>query len=397
MAEKKRNTAKVRSDSVEKKRKRNIWNIVVIAVASVLCICLVAGIAVWAVFQYYYDKTIFIEDSDVVVYDESDVDVYQSEYALRNEDDMPENEDETLSVDLQLEYESIEAERSSAAEAASSAAESSAAETDAATADEDYVYNILLIGLDLRAGETWNGNSDSMILVSINTKVQEITLTSFMRDLYSIIPGVDGPKKLNYAHAKGGGPLLVETIESLYQIDIDNYASVNFYEMISIIDSLGGIDIEVTAEEASVANEYYVPYLASETGVDASAYQLTSGYVHLNGLQTVAYARIRYTSGSDYARTERQRKVLMLLFEKLKTLSLTDFNNFLNTTLPCITHNIDEGTLASLIASAPTYMTYSVVSNRVPYDGYYYTWNEMLVPDFEYTINALRSQIYRTE
>lgn len=389
MDDKKKSAVKIKPDS-ESDKKRKAWNIVVIIVASLLCVCLVAGVIVWAVFQYYYDKTIYVADEDVTLLDESELEVYESEYANRNEDDMPENEEETLSVDLQLEYESIEEERVSVVEGIE-------VPTNSSSDGEGYVYNILLIGLDLRAGETWNGNSDSMILVSINTYVHEITLTSFMRDLYSIIPGVDGPKKLNYAHAKGGGPLLVETIESLYKIDIDNYASVNFYEMISIIDSLGGIDIEVTAEEASVANQYYVPYLASETGVDAANYQLTSGYVHLNGLQTVAYARIRYTSGSDYARTERQRKVLTLLFDKMKSLSLTDFNNFLNVTLPCITHNLDESTLASLIASATEYMTYTVVSNRVPYDGYYYTWNEMLVPDFEYTINMLHSQIYRTE
>jgi LCP family protein required for cell wall assembly len=187
----------------------------------------------------------------------------------------------------------------------------------------------------------------------------------------------------------------VQTIEELYKINIDNYATVNFYDMIKIIDALGGLDIDVTDEEAAVANQYYVPYLAKETGVDAADYQLTGGTVHLNGLQAVAFSRIRYTEGSDYARTERQRKVLSLMFDKVGKLSLSDLNAFLDVALPCVTHNIDEATMATLLASAPGYLSYTLVTNRVPYDGYFYEWNEMLVPDFEYTINMLHSQIYR--
>jgi LCP family protein required for cell wall assembly len=370
MTEKKKSAVRIKSALTgAQKKEKNIWNVLIIVFGALLCICLVVGLAVWLVFQHYYDKTDYVPDDQV------------SQYIGRDEGDMPQDEDETLSVDLKLEFESIEEQRQLL--------------ENIEIPGGGYVYNILLIGLDLREGETWNGNSDSMILASINQETKEITLTSFMRDLYSIIPGVDGPKKLNYAHAKGGGPLLVQTIEELYKINIDNYATVNFYDMIKIIDSIGGLDIEVTDEEAAVANQYYVPYLARETGVNAADYQLSGGTVHLNGLQTVAFSRIRYTEGSDYARTERQRRVLSLMFAKLQTLSLSELNAFLNVALPCVTHNIDEATMATLIASAPGYLSYTLVTNRVPYDGYYYEWNEMLVPDFEYTINMLHSQIYR--
>lgn len=373
MTEKKKSAVRIKSDFVdERKKKRKVWNAVAILVGVALCLCLIIGLTVWLVFQYYYNKTVYLPDEDVTQY---------GQYVGRAEDDIPPDEDETLSVDLQLEYESIELQRQQL--------------ENIEIPGGGYVYNILLIGLDLRAGETWNGNSDSMILASINQETKEITLTSFMRDLYAIIPGVDGPKKLNYAHAKGGGPLLVQTIEELYKIDIDNYATVNFYDMITIIDSIGGLDIDVTDEEAAVANKEYVPYLARETGVQAADYQLTGGHVHLNGLQAVAFSRIRYTEGSDYARTERQRRVLSLIFEKLKGLNVVELGAFMDTALPCITHNIDEATMATLLASAPGYLGYTLVTNRVPFDGYYYVWNEMLVPDFEYTINMLHSQIYR--
>ncbi len=372
MSEKKKNAVKIKSASP--KRSKKIWNRIMIAAGAVLCICLVAVLAVVLLFQYYYNKSDYIPDEDVTQYDK---------YVGREEDDIPPDADETLSVDLELEFQSIEEQRQEL--------------QDVEIPGGGYVYNILLIGLDLRAGETWNGNSDSMILASINQETKEITLTSFMRDLYAIVPGVGSPQKLNYAHAKGGGPLLVQTIEEMYKIDIDNYATVNFYDMIKIIDSIGGLDIDITDEEAAVANKYYVPYLARETGVAAEDYQLTGGNVHLNGLQAVAYSRIRYTEGADYARTERQRKVLSLIFEKLKGLSVTELGEFLDTALPCITHNVDEATVATLLASAPGYLKYTLVMNRIPYDGYYYTWNEMLVPDFEYTINMLHSQIYKVE
>lgn len=375
MTEKKKSAVRIKSDSADDgKKQKKVWNIMAVLIGVVLCVCLVIGLTVWMLFQYYYNKTVYLPDDDVTQY---------GQYVGREEDDMPPAEDETLSVELQLEFESIEQRRQQL--------------QNIEIPGGGYVYNILLIGLDLRAGENWNGNSDSMILVSINQETKEITLTSFMRDLYSIIPGVDGPKKLNYAHAKGGGPLLVQTIEELYKIDIDNYATVNFYDMIKIIDSIGGVDIDVTDEEAAVANQYYVPYLARETGVQAADYQLTGGHVHLNGLQAVAFSRIRYTEGSDYARTERQRRVLSLIFEKMKGLSITELGAFMDVALPCITHNVDESTMATLLASAPGYLSYTLVTNRVPYDGYYYTWNEMLVPDFEYTINMLHSQIYRVK
>jgi LCP family protein required for cell wall assembly len=352
------------------KKKRNLWNILVVVLAVLLCLCLIGGVGVWLLFQHYYNKMSYVPDDQV------------TQYTGEHEDDqLDDDEDVTLSVDLQLEFESIEEQRQQLSEIQ--------------VPGDSGIYNILLIGLDLRQGSTWNGNSDSMILASINQNTKEITLISFMRDLYTIIDGVDGPKKLNYAHAKGGGPLLVQTIEELYKINIDNYATVNFYDMIKIVDALGGLDIEVTDEEAAVANQYYVPYLASETGVNAADYQLSGGTVHLNGLQTVAFSRIRYTAGYDYARTERQRRVLSTMFTKLGTLSLTDLNAFLNVALPCVTHNIDETTMATLLASVPGYLSYSMSTSRVPYDDHYTSWNSMLLPDFEYTINRLHSEIYK--
>lgn len=256
----------------------------------------------------------------------------------------------------------------------------------------DYVYNILLIGSDKR-DDSWYGNSDAMILASVNKKTNTIYLTSFMRDLYAEIPGV-GAGKLNSAYAVGGGPLLVQTIEENYRIRIDNYASVDFEGMIDIIDMVGGITIDIRPEEAEGA-KIHINDMCYRRGDNPEDYYIKeSGNVHLNGTQAVAYARIRYVGNSDYERTERQRKVLQQIFMQVKELNLLELNDFANNALPYITHNITEGELISLLASLPSVVTYGIDLDRIPYDGSYSVSGEMLVPDFPATIQRLQERIY---
>jgi LCP family protein required for cell wall assembly len=260
-------------------------------------------------------------------------------------------------------------------------------------AASDHVYNLLLIGVDLRAGQTWNGNSDSMILISINTNTKKIYMTSFMRDLYANIPGV-GVAKLNRAHAVGGGPLLMQTIEENFRIHIDNYARVDFYSMIAIIDTIGGLDLNVSADEASVAN-MYIKEMCKGQGISPDPYYLSGGgTIHLNGMQAVAYARIRYVGNADFGRTQRQRTVLSQIFAKLQQ-NPSQVTSFLNTVLPLVTHNMTQSTVTSLIVNAPSYLNYTVEQYRVPFDGTYTYAGQMLVPDFNYTIATLQSIIYQ--
>ncbi len=389
-------------NSKDLKKKRTI-RIAVIAVCAVVLLSLIVVGVGYALISHYYGLTDYIADDDV-----STLDLEEASAILATDDDnsyyqyqdvTDENgevigstyetidlgnlsDDELASLD-----ESVSADVSAADEAQSSVA----AEVPVASSGD--VYNLLLVGVDLRAGATWNGNSDSMILVSINSAKKTIYLTSFMRDLYANIPGV-GTYKLNHAFAVGGGPLLIQTIEDNYRISIDNYARVDFYSMIDIIDCLGGLDIDVSTDEAAVANNY-IKEMCTGIGLDPSSYYITGGgTLHLNGMQTVAYARIRYVGNADFGRTQRQRDVLTKMFEKLKTMSLTDVDSFLNSVLPYVTHNIPTETVTNLILNVSSYLNYDIVSQRVPYDGYYTYSGEMLVPDFEYTINMLHSTIY---
>ncbi|MDO4620627.1 MAG: LCP family protein [Lachnospiraceae bacterium] len=255
-------------------------------------------------------------------------------------------------------------------------------------------YNLLLIGID-RRDKSWNGNSDSMILVSINKSSKTIHMMSFMRDLYAYIEG-HGVRKLNAACAYGGPTLLVDTIESNYKVDIDNYACVDFMDLANIIDILGGVDLEVSAEEASLANGY-IDDMAASNGIDSTGHHFgyDTGTYHADGLMAVAYSRIRYVGNSDYERTERQRKVLTGLMSSVKSKSVTELNDLIRDVLPYVTHNIDTGTMLSLTTQAPTYLTYSLEQSRVPFDGMYTTQGEILVPTEPDTINQIQEILNR--
>ena len=239
------------------------------------------------------------------------------------------------------------------------------------------VYNLMLIGVD-RRDKTWNGNSDTMILISINHDKQKVTMTSFMRDTWVNIPGV-GMRKMNAAFAVGGGPLLVQTVAANFGLSVDNYAWIDFDGMKAVIDALGGVDVELTAAEGR-----YI-------GVTVTG---ASSVVHLNGDKALAYARDRTTSGWDYGRTQRQRNILMSIVNKVKGGGFSDLSAMANTILPYFTHNIDQGKMLTLMMDLTKVSGYTFQEQRVPYDGLYYSQNQNLVPDYGATIVRLYNAIY---
>ncbi|MGN0314746.1 MAG: LCP family protein [Fusicatenibacter sp.] len=357
MTQSRRKSSKRTGAAVERKKRRGSWTNVLTIILMVIFILLVG---VYAVLNHYYGKSNFVKDSEISI------------------NQNIETESTGLSDD---ELQSLQAE----------AYEST---KDFSLPNNSNVYNILLIGVD-RRDKTWYGNSDSMILVSINKDTGKLIMTSFMRDLYALIPDV-GVKKLNAACAYGGGPLLVRTIEDNYKIPIDNYASVDFDAMIDIVDLVGGVDIEISAEEARVANGY-IDEMCGLRNVSSSGHHFSgSGMCHMDGYQAVAYARIRYVGNADYQRTERQRIVLGKILEKATTLSVGELNTMVENILPKVTHNIDQSTLLTLIGELPTILSYERVTSRVPYDGMFTTKGEMLVPDFAATIEKLQGDIYGT-
>lgn len=403
-AEKKGNPrASKTTKSKKKTRRQKVMRGVTIAICVVAVLALIVVAGGWLLISHYYSKMNYVADNDVSIFDPSqlaelDGNTNNSDQIYMQVDETDENGNVIGSTYTQVNIKDLSPEEQASIEEsiAQQMEELNQQQSQIAeipVASSDHVYNLLLIGVDLRAGQNWNGNSDSMILISINTNTHKIYMTSFMRDLYANIPGV-GADKLNRAHAVGGGPLLLQTIEENYRVHIDNYASVNFYSLISIIDTLGGIDLDVSAEEATVANKYITEMCAGE-GISPSGYYLSGGgTLHLNGMQAVAYSRIRYVGNADFGRTERQRKVLLQMFAKLQS-EPSQVTSFLNTVLPLVTHNMTQSTVTSLIVNAPSYLGYTVETYRVPFDGTYSYAGEMLVPDFSYTISTLQSIIYQ--
>lgn len=232
---------------------------------------------------------------------------------------------------------------------------------------DDAVRNILLIGVDAREGEdAEKTRSDTMMLLSIDTNNKQLKLTSFLRDTYIEIPGYKW-KKLNAAQSRGGTQLLVDTLEYNYKIDIDNYMLVNFDMFITIIDSLGGIDVEVTEKEAK-----YINSKDHMTSVEASAFpeDIQSGpSVHLTGAQALWYSRIRYLD-SDFMRTQRQRKVITAIVNKAKS-NPADVVGMLDDIMPMIKTDLSSDELMSLGMSAPKYISYTIAQQQIPANNTY--------------------------
>jgi len=235
------------------------------------------------------------------------------------------------------------------------------------------LINILLVGQDRRPGEG-RQRSDSMIVLSINTKSKTITMTSFMRDMYVYIPGYKA-NKMNAAYARGGFPMLCETLMANFGVAIDGCIEVDFDGFTSIIDLVGGVDIKLTAAEAKHLNEGY-------------GWKLKEGVNHLNGAQALGYSRVR-AIGNDYARTERQRTVLLKVFEKCKDQSLSEMMSLLNKILPLISTNMSSKEITNyLVELFPMISGATVNTLRIPANGTYKSAaisgaGACLVPDLE--------------
>lgn len=264
---------------------------------------------------------------------------------------------------------------------------------------EDGVINILLIGNDSRQnGE--DGRSDAMILLSISPKKKKIYMISLLRDMYVEIPGHDN-NRLNAAYSYGGAELLMKTVEENLDIKINRYMQVNFEAFANLVDAVGGVDLELSSAEIEWVNAYLNEYnllTGKEFGTD---YMDTSqeGTVHLNGPQALAYTRNRYI-GTDFGRTERQRKVLKEVVRDLPKgmlhpIKLTDG------LMPNLTTNLTQGECYQISLMAPFLLAYDIEQGSIPMEGTYRnaTIRKMAVleVDFEANREYLHRLLFETE
>lgn len=240
--------------------------------------------------------------------------------------------------------------------------------------------NILLVGLDSRK-DNYTGRSDSMILCTINKKSKKFVMTSFLRDSYVTIPG-HGKDKLNAAYALGGSNLLVNTIYENFGIVVDRVAVFNFLFVIDVIDYLGGVTVDVTAEELPYLNMYIHDQneeLYNLANPNKGQINSGPGTYNLDGNQALGYARIRYV-GTDVARSERQRLVLSECIEKCKNLSTGQLNEMMTTFLPRIKTDLSSGDCLSLLTTLLRAGSYETLSMAIPTEG---TWKDAKVGDQE--------------
>lgn len=262
---------------------------------------------------------------------------------------------------------------------------------------QEGVVNILLIGNDSREnGE--DGRSDAMILLSISDETNKIYMTSLLRDMYVDIPGYKG-NRLNAAYSFGGAELLMETIELNFDIKVDRYVLVNFEAFANLVDAVGGVDFELTSQEIEYVNGYLVEYnmlTGRPQGTDNMDTSV-SGLVHLNGPQALAYSRNRYL-GTDFGRTERQRKILTAVIQQAPKSLLTNPKELMDGILPNLTTNLTQTELFQLSLMAPKALTYEIVQSSIPIEGTYKnaTIREMAVleVDFEANKQYLKENIY---
>lgn len=276
------------------------------------------------------------------------------------------------------------------------------------------VKNIALFGVDSRNEQTFTGHTDSIMILSINKKTKKIKIFSVMRDTFVPMEyeGEDYYGKINTAYAKGPEHA-VKTLNEVFDLDIADYATVNFYGMVEIVDAVGGITATITEDELTWKGidrpnlNNCMDEICLEKGLDPKDYYIhTSGEQTLNGVQAVAYARVRHCTSTwgtrdDYGRTDRQRHVMEELFNKATTMKKTKYAKLIKALLPYTETSLSSTDILNLatevLLNSPTFEQY-----RLPPSEYQ---REMLIPspsgygsviyyDIDYMAKLVNAVIY---
>ncbi len=257
---------------------------------------------------------------------------------------------------------------------------------------DDKIENILVFGVDSRGPSNIVCRADSLIIVTVDRRHDTIKLTSIMRDVRVNIEGRSNPDRINAAYAYGGVGLLINTINETFDLDIQRFAMFDFWSAASLIDSLGGVDLEVTDAEIPHLNHNLKEMndLTGQMVPDVTE----AGELHLNGAQAIAWARIRKLD-SDYMRTSRQRTVMMRLISKYSTASVSSLIGLANNGLSAFETNMTNADMVRIaINSMPA--SQDIQQYRVPQDGMYQVnpnpW--MMIVDYNKQVPALQEFIY---
>jgi LCP family protein required for cell wall assembly len=215
----------------------------------------------------------------------------------------------------------------------------------------DYT-NIALFGVDTRSTDlsSEKSRSDAIIIVSINNRTKEVKMTSVYRDSYVSVNGTY--TKINHAYAYGGPELAISTLNRNYDLNISQYATVNFKIMANIVDALGGIELEVESDFIDDLNKY-IKSVNHYNGGNSPGFTQAGTYT-FDGNQAVAYARIRHNQNGDISRANRQRIVLKAIMDKAKFHPVS-FLKAVNEVLPQVQTNLSTNDLMKMVLNAPRY------------------------------------------
>lgn len=352
--------------------KKRIILVIAIVLLAVIALLAIVGVV------YYKSKIGLLQYNDGTVSSEGTID---------------ENDEELLAESAAMEQAMKDLEEKQAVEAEGEI-----------FGDED-VFNILLIGTDDRTKEfSDNARGDTCMLLSINKETMAVKLVSFERGMG--VPILAGSYQgqydwLTHTFRYGGADLMMQEIRECFKIDVTHYVRVNIYTFMQLVDSVGGVDIDLTQAEADYINHPEGTYAAGhirEMNVADQVQTVTAGINHLNGATAMLYARCRYID-NDWHRVERQRNVIQAAIYQTQNLGLLELNSLLDEVLPLIQTNLTEKEITSLVLLAPNYQGITLDQMTIPAQGTYGSMTgmggrSMFAVDFNQNAQILKEFIY---
>ena len=230
----------------------------------------------------------------------------------------------------------------------------------------DGIMNVALFGVD--ADDGTGVRSDAIMIMSAGSKQGKLKTVSLMRDSLVNVPD-HGKTKLTHAYSYGGAQLAMQTIREDFSVDLNEYISVDFTQMSSIIDAVGGVTVEVEEDELEELNNVIANY-EQDSGTAATPVE-SAGTQKLDGPQAVCYGRIRYNTGGDWSRTERQSKILNALFSEVGHNPIKMLR-FVHGLMPNITSSLSKSDFIKLGLRSVMHGIPTMEHTRLPLDG---EWN----------------------
>lgn len=229
------------------------------------------------------------------------------------------------------------------------------------------IVNIAILGVDEAENDV--GRSDALMIATFDPVHKKLKITSIMRDTYVDIPE-NGKDKINHAFAYGGPQLSIKTLNQNFGLNIKDYVKINFKELEGLVDAIGGIDMELSDKEIVEVNDYIVRVSKALNLPTNRLEKSESGKVHLDGFQTLGYCRIRSTDNGDFDRTERHRKIMTEIFNKISNAGTAELASMATKLLPYVETSLSNKEIINLAANVLNLGTKNIEQERFPRDDY---------------------------